>query len=61
VRATAAAPADGGQVTIAGNATFLYDATIEVDPASGRVGTPLVHARREAEAAACAAAVSALA
>ncbi len=42
----------GGMVTILGNATFLWDATIEVDPVAGTAGTPLVHARREDEAAA---------
>ncbi|MCW3846443.1 diaminopimelate epimerase [Sphingomonas sp. LB-2] len=41
-----------GIVTISGNATFLYDAAIEVDPASGTAGSPLVHARREDEVAA---------
>lgn len=49
VRGTASAE---GMVTISGNATFLYDASIEVDPASGTCQAPLVHARREDEAAA---------
>jgi diaminopimelate epimerase len=48
----ASAPADGGEVRLSGNASFLYDATIEVDPAAGRAGAPVVHARREDEAAA---------
>ena len=49
VRGTAGAD---GIVTISGNATFLYDASIEVDSASGTARPPLVHARREDEAAA---------
>lgn len=48
-------------VTISGNATFLYDATVEVDPATATAGVPLVHARREEEARAWEAAVAALA
>jgi diaminopimelate epimerase len=48
-----------GMVTILGNATFLYDATIEVDPAIAAAEPPLVHARREDEAAAWAAAIPA--
>jgi diaminopimelate epimerase len=48
-----------GMVTILGNATFLYDATIDVDPAAASAGTPLIHARREDEAAAWAAAIPA--
>ncbi|WP_404335073.1 diaminopimelate epimerase [Sphingomonas sp. MMS12-HWE2-04] len=48
-------------VTIAGNATFLYDATITVDPATATAGTPLIHARREDEARAWEAAVAELA
>jgi diaminopimelate epimerase len=48
-------------VTISGNATFLYDATVEVDPATASAGVPLVHARREDEARAWEAAVAALA
>jgi diaminopimelate epimerase len=51
---------EDGLVRISGNATFLYDATIEVDPASGTASAPLVHARREDEAAAWAAATAAL-
>ena len=39
-------------VTISGNATFLYDANIAVDPASGTAQAPIVHARREDEVAA---------
>lgn len=48
-----------GMVTILGNATFLYDASIEVDPATATAQPPLVHARREDEAAAWAAAIPA--
>lgn len=55
------APAEGGAVTISGNATFLYDAAVEVDPAAGHAEAPIVHARREDEAAAWDAAVGALA
>jgi diaminopimelate epimerase len=47
-------------VTISGNATFLYDASIEIDLASGQLETPIVHARREDEASAWDAAVAAL-
>jgi diaminopimelate epimerase len=46
-------------VTIRGNATFLYDASIEVDPAGAAAEPPLVHARREDEAEAWAAAIPA--
>jgi diaminopimelate epimerase len=49
VRGTATAD---GVVTISGNATFLYDASVEVDPASGTCQAPVVHARREDEVAA---------
>lgn len=49
----------GGMVTIFGNATFLYDATIEVDPDIATAAPPLIHARREDEAAAWAAAIPA--
>jgi diaminopimelate epimerase len=49
------------RVTIAGNATFLYDASVEVDLATGKLGTPVIHARREDEARAWQAAVDALA
>lgn len=48
-------------VTISGNATFLYDASIEVDPATATAGLPVVHHRREDEARAWDAAVQALA
>jgi diaminopimelate epimerase len=48
-------------VTISGNATFLYDASIEVDPATATAGVPAVHHRREDEARAWDAAVQALA
>lgn len=48
VRATAQAPDTGGQVTIAGNATFLYDATVQMDPATGTLGALYVtHDRPE--------------
>jgi diaminopimelate epimerase len=47
-------------VTISGNATFLYDASIEIDLATGRAENPIVHARREDEASAWDAAVAAL-
>jgi diaminopimelate epimerase len=47
-------------VTISGNATFLYDASVDIDLTSGRIEPPLVHARREDEAAAWEAAVAAL-
>lgn len=49
------------RVTISGNATFLYDASIEVDPAAATAGAPVVHNRREDEAQAWDAAVKALA
>jgi diaminopimelate epimerase len=49
----------GHVVTISGNATFLYDAGVEVDP-GGRAGVPVIHARREDEARAWDAAVAAL-
>jgi diaminopimelate epimerase len=47
-------------LTISGNATFLYDASVEVDPASATAQPPLIHARREDEARAWEAAVAAL-
>ena len=46
-------------VTISGNATFLYDASIEVDPAAATAEAPVVHHRREDEARAWDAAVRA--
>lgn len=49
------------RVTISGNATFLYDASIEVDPATATAEVPVVHDRREDEARAWDAAVAALA
>lgn len=49
-----------GVVSIAGNASFLYDASVEVDPEAGTAQSPLVHARREDEAAAWDAAVAEL-
>lgn len=60
VRASATGPEAGALVTIRGNASFLYDATVEVDAAAGTAGVPLIHARREDEAAAWDAAVAAL-
>jgi diaminopimelate epimerase len=45
-------------VTISGNATFLYDADIEIDLATGSVEAPVIHARREGEASAWNAAVA---
>jgi diaminopimelate epimerase len=48
-------------VTISGNATFLYHASIEVDPTTATAGVPVVHDRREDEARAWDAAVKALA
>jgi diaminopimelate epimerase len=50
-----------GVVTISGNASFLYDATIEVDPAAAHAEAPVVHGRREDEAAAWDTAVHAFA
>lgn len=47
-------------VTISGNATFLYDASVEVDPKTATAQPPLIHARREDEARAWEAAVAAL-
>lgn len=47
-------------VTISGNATFLYDADVEIDLATGRVEPPVIHARHEEEASAWNAAVTAL-
>jgi len=47
-------------VTIHGNATFLYDASVEIDPASGALAPPVIHARRADEADAWNAAVAAL-
>lgn len=49
VRAMAEAPIDGARVTIEGNATFLYDATIEVDLVGETAAAPVVHARRPDE------------
>lgn len=47
-------------VTISGNATFLYDADIEIDLATGRAEAPVIHARREDEASAWNAAIAKL-
>jgi diaminopimelate epimerase len=60
VRGRADQDGEGAVVTIAGNATFLYDASVEVDLAGGSAGIPLIHARREDEARAWDAAVAAL-
>ena len=46
----AMAPEAGALVSIRGNATFTYDARIEVDPAAGTIGQPVVHHRRFDEA-----------
>ncbi|WP_188053835.1 diaminopimelate epimerase [Sphingosinithalassobacter sp. CS137] len=61
VRACAESPEAGGSVAVSGNASFLYDATIEVDPEAGTIAPPLVHARREDEAAAWEAVIADLA
>lgn len=61
VRGCAQAPEDGGAVTISGNASFLYDATIEVEPATATADRLIVHHRREDEAAAWDAAIGAIA
>lgn len=61
VRTRADAPETGGRVMVRGNASFLYDATVEADPATGEIGNPVVHARRFDEAEAWEAAVAALA
>lgn len=50
VRASATGPDGGDRVTIAGNATFLYDATVEVDVTAGTIGTPVLTRNRDAEA-----------
>lgn len=47
----ASAEADGF-VTIRGNATFEYDAAIEVDPGAGTAQAPVIGARRSGEIAA---------
>lgn len=60
VRGRANGPATP-EVAISGNATFEFDAMIEVDPASESAGRVAVRARREEEAAAWTAAVAALA
>ncbi|MEI9850607.1 MAG: hypothetical protein WDN24_06820 [Sphingomonas sp.] len=60
VIAEAEAPADGGRVTLCGNASFLYAATIPVDPVAATAGVPLVHERRADEAAAWDALVAAI-
>lgn len=50
IRARAEAPDAGGMVSITGNATFLYDASIEVDLETGATGEFVTHNRREDEA-----------
>ncbi|WNO53554.1 diaminopimelate epimerase [Stakelama saccharophila] len=55
VRARAEAPAAGGMVSVTGNATFLYDGVITVDPDSGAIDDLAVHSRRPDEVAAWAA------
>jgi diaminopimelate epimerase len=47
-------------VTISGNASFLYYASVQVDVAAGRAEVPVMYARREDEAAAWSAAVAGL-
>lgn len=60
VRASAQAPSEGGLVSVAGNASFLHDAAIEVDPVAGTAQVPTIFARREDEAAAWGAVVNRL-
>lgn len=48
-------------VTISGNASFLYDASVEIDPATGSVADVTIHSRRDDEVRAWDAAVAALA
>lgn len=48
-------------VTISGNASFLYDASVEIDPATGSLAEVAIHTRRDDEARAWDAAVAALA
>lgn len=55
VRVRAEGPAGGDAVTIAGNATFEWDAEIEIDPATGEAGELTVTRRRDDEVAAWAA------
>ena len=52
VRTRAEGPAGGDAVTIAGNATFEWDALIEIDPATGVLGELTVTRRRDDEVAA---------
>jgi len=52
VRTRAAGPEGGDAVTIAGNATFEWDAQIEIDPATGALGDLTVTRRRDDEVAA---------
>lgn len=55
VRVRAEGPAGGDAVTIAGNATFEWDAEIEIDPATGQLSALAVTRRRDDEIAAWAA------
>jgi diaminopimelate epimerase len=55
VRTRAEGPAGGDAVTIAGNATFEWDAQVEIDPATGALGELTVTRRRDDEVAAWAA------
>ena len=55
VRTRAEGPDGGDAVTIAGNATFEWDAEIEIDPATGQLDELTVTRRRDDEVAAWAA------
>ncbi|MBW4330593.1 diaminopimelate epimerase [Stakelama sp. CBK3Z-3] len=50
VVASAQAPDAGGMVSIRGNATFTYDAQVEIDLQAGMIGEMVVHHRRVEEA-----------
>lgn len=52
VRVTAAGPAGANSVAVAGNATFLYDAVIDIDPAAGAIGALNITRDRAVEDAA---------
>jgi len=52
VRGRAQGPAGGDRVTIAGNATFEWNASIEIDPDTGETGALTVTRRRDDEIAA---------
>ena len=47
-------------MTILGNATFLWDGEIDIDPATGATGPLTITATRDAEAAAWAALLAGL-